>query len=1136
VIFEKDWTQAFGEKEMKCPKCQYENPADANFCGKCREKLFLICTQCGAENSPENSFCNKCGHDLTLPSEPAPRELSLDEKLEKIQRYLPKGLTEKILSQRDRIEGERKQVTVMFCDLVEYTSLSEKLDPEETYQLMDGIYELLIHEVHRYQGTVNEMTGDGILALFGAPIALEDAPQRAVRSAISIQREIARKAAERRMNLKMRIGIHTGTVVVGTLGNDLRVEFKAVGDTVNLAARIEQLAEPGGILMTENTHRLVEGLFRCEALGKVDVRGKREPVLAYRVLGSGKSRSRFEARAEKGLTRFVGREREFEILCDCFERSREGKGEALSIVAEAGLGKSRLLYEFRKSLANEGVTFLEGRCVSYGQNSPYLPVIDILKDNFRIEIEDGPEEIQEKVRKGLEQIDSSFDQTLPYLLELFALENGSQLLKAMDPETKRRKTFEALRDLTLKGSQLRPLVMAFEDLHWIDRTSEESVKLLVEHITGARVFLIFTFRSNYLPPWGGKSYYSQINLNRLSNRESLQMIRSLLDAEEIQEDLAGFLLEKAEGVPFFIEEFTRSLLESGAVMRDNGRCRLKTDLAPVSIPETLHDLLMARVDRLPEGAKEILQVGSVIEREFPWALIKEVTGIPEMELLSRLSHLKEAELIFERGIFPQVIYIFQHAMTQELLCNSLLAEKRREYHRAIGMAMETLYPDRLEEHSPMLAVHFTLGGDLERGYRYHHLAGDRAAASYANREALQHFREAWRLIDEWDQDRELGKPRLDTVIKLAEVMEPLGEFEPTLALLEEVLSGSSDLEDPTRYAKVHYWMGNTFGNLGRYDDARNHLLQSLELSQKSKSMETEGNAHNYLSQLDSLQGYLKRAADHAEAAIRCMREIGNPARLAWVLVFAWFGLATLKKEDDCRELMEEARVWIERSENDRARCLLFYGYCVQLLSTGQYEAALKIALKGLELAEKIGEGILTVFHLASAGRATLYAGKVDSALKLLQRGEVEGKKVGHPLGLAHVRLAQAEALLRLGKIEESMEPVEAALHFCQELDLGSTLQWALELNAEILASRVPIDEKRIDEMVEQAADLVERSDSPWNRIKHLMAQARVNQKLGRIEVARESLSAARSLYGEMGLEDGTGELRSLEEELKDAST
>jgi tetratricopeptide (TPR) repeat protein len=674
-------------------------------------------------------------------------------------------------------------------------------------------------------------------------------------------------------------------------------------------------------------------------------------------------------------------------------------------------------------------------------------------------------------------------------------------------------------------------VLAFEDLHWIDKTSEESFTDLVEHIAGARVFLIFTFRSNYLPPWGGKSYYSQINLNRLSNRESLLMITSLLDTDEIEEDVAELSLEKVEGVPFFIEEFTRSLLESGSIIRTDGRCRLKSDLAPVTIPATLHDLLMARVDRLPEGAKEILQVGSVIEREFGWTLIKEVTGIPDMELISRISHLKEAELIFEKGIFPQVNYIFQHGITQELLYHSLLTAKQREYHLAIGKAMEILYSDRLEEHSSILALHFTRGGDPERGYRYHHLAGDRAAASYANREATDHFREAWRLVNEEGQDHKVKERRLDTAVKLAVVMEPLGEFEPTLDLLEEVLSGSTDMPDLKGHAKVHYWMGNTFGNLGRYDDARTHLLRALELSQKAQSKETAGDAHNYLSQLDHLQGYLKRALDHAEASIRCLREIDNSTRLAWALTYKGVILCELKGEEDYRDVMDEARVWIDRSGNDRARCLLYLRNARNFHKIGQYEAALKSALEGLELAERIGEGILKVFHLAHAGLAALGAGKSDFALDFLQRGELGGERVGHPYGLAYLRVALAEALLRLGRVEESIKPAEAALHFSQGLDLGVTLQWALEINAEILANMVPIDERRINKMMEQAAALVERSDSSWHRVRHLLARARVGLKRDRLAAARESLNTARTLYREMGLEDGTDELRSLEETL-----
>jgi class 3 adenylate cyclase len=369
---------------MKCPDCNTENPETKKFCRKCGAKLLLACTQCGAEILADDLFCGECGHNLAHASESSHRDLSFDEKLEKIQRYLPKGLTEKILSQRDRIEGERKQVTVMFCDMEGFTELSEKLGPEEAYSIMDQVYEILIHKVHDFGGTVNEMTGDGIVALFGAPIALEDAPQRAIRSALAIHKELVTftdqlKAQRQVQPIRMRVGIHTGPVVVGTVGNDLRVEFKAVGDTVNVASRIEKIAEPGTTFVTEDTFKSTEGIFRFENLGEREVKGKEKPIRVYQVLAPSSRRTRFDVSSELGLTPFIGRERELELLLDGFERTKESRGQAFSIVAEAGLGKSRLLYEFRKAIANVNVTFLEGKCLSYSRNVAYHPVIDILK-------------------------------------------------------------------------------------------------------------------------------------------------------------------------------------------------------------------------------------------------------------------------------------------------------------------------------------------------------------------------------------------------------------------------------------------------------------------------------------------------------------------------------------------------------------------------------------------------------------------------------------------------------------------------------------------------------------------------------------------------------------------------------------
>jgi tetratricopeptide (TPR) repeat protein len=397
---------------------------------------------------------------------------------------------------------------------------------------------------------------------------------------------------------------------------------------------------------------------------------------------------------------------------------------------------------------------------------------------------------------------------------------------------------------------------------------------------------------------------------------------------------------------------------------------------------------------------------------------------------------------------------------------------------------------------------------------------------------MNHYREAWDLIDAVGDGPKSTERGLDTAIKLAEVMEPMGEFEATQAVLEEILSGASDEEDPARYARVHYWMGNNFGNMGRYDEARTHLHRALEMSRQSGNKEAEGDAHQYLAQLDKVQGYLKRALDHAEASVRCLRGSGNLSRLAWALAVKMFVLCDLKGEDDWLEALGETGAWVERSGNDRTQCFFLGIVCPKLLHTGQYEAAHETALQGLELAEKVGEGIQTVLGLAYAGLGALHAGKGDNALKLLQRGEVEGERVGHGFVLAVLKLALAEALLRLGRVEEARNPAEVAFDFCQTMDLGGDLQKALEINAEILASRSSMDETRIDAMMEQAAALVERSESPWYRIRHLMAQARIGLKRDDLESARENLSEARSMYREMGVVDGTGELRSIEDALR----
>ncbi|KKL47383.1 hypothetical protein LCGC14_2336090, partial [marine sediment metagenome] len=551
-------------------------------------------------------------------------------------------------------------------------------------------------------------------------------------SAYSIHREIARfndRTKQEKENfppLKMRIGIHTGPVVVGTLGNDLRVEFKAVGNTVNLASRMEGLAEPGTTYVSDDTFRLTEGFFRFEALGEREVKGKEEPVNVFRVIAPSTRRTRFDVSAERGLTPFVGRERELELLLDGFERSKEGRGQAFSIMAEAGVGKSRLLYEFRKAVANEDVTFLEGKCLSYSRGVVYHPVIDIVKSNFDIMEGDGDSEIREKLKRGLKTIGTDEDSTLPYLLELLSVKDSGIDKILMSPEARKDRIMEAIKRITLKGSEIRPLILAYEDLHWADKSSEEVLKYVLESIPGARVLMIFTYRPEFVHTWGAKSFHNQLTLNRLSNRESLVMVNHLLGTKDIDSNLEDLILEKTEGFPFFIEEFIRSLRDQKIIEKRDNKYHLAKDIHEVTIPSTIQDVIMARVDSVTEGAKEMLQTGSVIEREFTYELIKRVTGLPEQELLSHLSVLKDSELLYERGIYPESTYIFKHALTREVTYDSILTRKKKNLHEEIGNAIEELYADRFEERYELLAHHYGLAEDWEKAVHFGRLAAEKA--------------------------------------------------------------------------------------------------------------------------------------------------------------------------------------------------------------------------------------------------------------------------------------------------------------------------------------------------------------------------------------------------------------------------
>jgi class 3 adenylate cyclase/tetratricopeptide (TPR) repeat protein len=774
---------------MKCPKCQTDNPNGIKFCGECGAKLEKNCPVCGFSNPPQFKFCGECGHNLAVPSEPLPKPLSFDEKIEKIQKYLPKGIIDKVLSQRSKIEGERKEVTVMFCDMAGFTPLVEKIGAERAYAVMDQIYEILIHKVHEYEGTVNEMTGDGIMALFGAPIALENAPQRAIQSALAIHREItkfngAKKPEGLWSPVKMRIGIHTGPVVVGTLGNDLRVEFKAVGETVNIASRMQTLAEPGTTYVNEEVFKLTEGFFRFESLGEKEVKGKANLVPVYQVLAPSTRSTRFEVNAERGLSTFIGRQRELELLLDGYDRVKAGRGQAFSIVAEAGVGKTRLVYEFRKALSNEDVAIREGKCLSYSRNEAYHPIVDVLRSYFDISDDNSEFEIKDKVRKALKTINGDRISLMPFLLELLKIKD-SGIDAALSPEERKRRFTSALKQITLKGSEARPTILIIEDLHWMDKTSEEALREIFEGIAGSAVLLIFTYRPEYVHIWGAKTYHSQINLNRLSNRESQALVENLLESHEIDPVLQELILEKTEGVPFFIEELIKSLLKLNIIEKKENRYQLAKDLQKVAIPSTIQDVIMARVDALPERAKEVIQAGSAIEREFSHELINEIVQMTQNDLLSNLAVLKDLELIYERGLFPRSTYIFKHALTQEVVYGSIIKEKAKRYHEEIAQAMETLYADRLEEFYAALAFQYSQTENYPKASEFLKLAGDKALTNYSNQEADAFYKKALDALNHLPDTEENKRKRLEICFLIYGPSGYLGWPEGSLEILQQ---------------------------------------------------------------------------------------------------------------------------------------------------------------------------------------------------------------------------------------------------------------------------------------------------------------------------------------------------------------
>jgi len=1013
---------------VRCSRCSAENPAGMSFCGQCGEPLAVPCPSCGFGNPAENRFCGQCGaqldrpglHDATAP-EPFVAK--------------PAG---------NALPGEMKQVTVLFCDIVGSTPLTERLGAEAMRDLVSSFLAASLAEVHRYGGAAPQFTGDGFMALFGAPLTQEDHVQRALLAALAIQRTLGGTvdaSGPEKLDLPVRIGIHTGPVVFGPIADKLPMDYTAIGDTANVAARLQQAAEPATILLSEATYELARSYARVESVGPLVLRGKPDPMPAYRLLGISQARAALRPSTATRRTTFVDRQSDLAILTNFLRQVESGRRQAIGIVGEPGIGKSRLLSEFRRPLASERVTWIEGRCVSYGTAIPYLLMLDLLRSNCAILETDTPESMIAKVRSGLARVGIDPDQDSPVLLHLLGVKEVDTEPALANPEAVKTKTFEIFRQVSIKLSLERPLVLVLEDLHWVDKISEEFLGFLAENIGEARILMLATYRPGYRPPWTDNSYAVQVPMQPLSRDDSIDVIRSVLNTERIIELATEEIVAKADGNPLFLEQLT---LHAGEA---------KDLRSGLMVPDTIHDVVMARIDRLPDELKQLLQMASIIGREFSLRLLSAVwSGAERLERLLR--ELNRLEFIYERLVGDGILYVFRHVLTQEAAYGSLLERHRRAHHGAVGHALEHLYRDRSEEVAELLALHFGRSNEAEKAVDYAIMAAEKAQRRWANNEALTYFDNALRRLETMPETEANRLRSIDAVLKQVEVKFALGRQAEHLTALENIRSVVEAAGDPRRRATWHCWTGYLHGLTGSPAAlAVEHCREAAEIAAAAGCDDIEGFIYSCAVQAYVFAGELRAAIVAGDRAVPILEAQGNlwwASRTLWNTAQAAIYLGEWEAGlVYCRRVLAHATTLDDR----RVKIVGLYRLGSVHIFQGDIEHGLRCCEEALTLnPPPFDVAMAKVFH----GYGEIKAGRLDAGIAEL----TEAVSWFDQSRLYHVRvtpaLRLAEGYLSRGEIGTARAMIDDVLTTSRAKGYRYVEGLAHRLLAECLAGESPV--------------------------------------------------------------------------------
>jgi class 3 adenylate cyclase/tetratricopeptide (TPR) repeat protein len=1049
--------------------------------------------------------------------------------------YTPTYLTEKILDARHRLEGERKQVTVLFADIKDSTELIRDLDPEAAQHLLDPALRRMMDAVHRYEGTVNHVLGDGVMALFGAPIAHEDHALRASYAALAMQTAMREYTEEVRrghgFELRLRVGLNSGEVVVRTIGNDLHMDYSAVGPTTHLAARMEQLATPGSIRLTSATLRLVEGLVRVNTLGPIPVKGLPEPVEVYELVGASAVRRRLQAAVARGLSPFVGRETEIATLTQALERAGRGHGQMVATVGEAGVGKSRLLYEFVHSHRTQGWLVLEAASMSYGKATPYFPVVDLLKRYVHVEDADEPRTVRAKVTGHVLTLDEALQDTIPALLALLdALPTDSPFLR-LDPAQRRQRTLAGLKRVLLRETQVQPLLLIFEDLHWIDAETQALLDSLMESLPTARLLLLVNYRPEYQHTWNHRTYYRQLRLDPLPPQSAEAFLQALLgDDEEAHgraplQPLTQLLIARTEGNPFFLEESVRTLVEMGVLVGEPGAYELVKSLETLQVPATVQAVLAARVDRLPAEDKHLLQTAAVIGTIVPFPLLQAIAELSETALHRGLAHLQAAEFLYETRLFPDHEYAFKHALTYEVAYGGLLQERRRTLHARIVETLEELVKDGVTEQVERLAHHALRGEVWDKALTYCRQAGEKAMARSACREAVGYFEQALSALPHLPAKRDTHEQAIDLRLALRSALFALNNSGRILRYLQEAETLATTLDDPRRLGQISGYLSAHFRNMGAYDRSIAAAQRALALATAAGDAAVYALANLYLGATYWAQGDYRQAVDCLGQTVTSLQGAERRERLGQVSVPSVQALAFLAACHAEQGLFGEGAARAEEGVQiaeavAHPSSLLWAFYAIGLLALRQGD--LPKALSALERAMGVcREADLSVFipRLAAAlGAAYTLSDRVADAVTLLTQAmeQTTSPDMAGFQALCRVPLGEAHRLA--GRLEEAHDFAQHALALAREHRERGNEAYALRLLGEIAAQHDPPDNPVAQSHYQQALALADDLG-----MRPLVAHCHLGlgvlaSKRGMAVQAHSELSAAVALYQAMEMQ------------------